>query len=86
MIAGCSRLDALVVLVADRHGLALLPDGRLAAAEVRVAARAAGLACPTSVGPSARPGAHGRTVVGRDAVELLRAVAQGVGCGCGATG
>ena len=39
-----ARMDALVALVADRHGLALLPDGRLAAAEARAAARAAGLA------------------------------------------
>src|SRR6266545_6775509 len=39
-----ARLDALVGLVADRHGLALLPDGRLAAAEARVAAHATGLA------------------------------------------
>ena len=38
-----ARLDALVALVADRQGLALLPDGRLAAAEARVAARATGL-------------------------------------------
>ena len=28
-----ARLDALVALVANCHGLALLPDGRLAAAE-----------------------------------------------------
>ena len=40
---GLARLDALVALVADRQGLALLPDGRLAAAEARVAARATGL-------------------------------------------
>ena len=39
-----ARLDTLVELVAERHGLALLPDGRLAAAEARAAARAAGLA------------------------------------------
>ena len=39
-----ARMDALVALVADHHGLALLPDGRLAAAEARAAARAAGLA------------------------------------------
>src|SRR6266511_2979289 len=39
-----ARLDALVGLVADRHGFALLPDGRLAAAEARVAAHATGLA------------------------------------------
>jgi hypothetical protein len=38
-----ARLDALVYLVADRPGLALLPDGRLAAAEERAAAHAAGL-------------------------------------------
>jgi hypothetical protein len=69
-----ARLDALVALVADRHGLALLPDGRLAAAEARVAARAAGL-----TGPAARPGGRGRALVERDAVELLRAVAEGVG-------
>jgi hypothetical protein len=66
-----ARLDALVALVADRHGLALLPDGRLAAAEARVAARAAGLAGSTS--------GRGRTAVERDAVELLRCVAEGVG-------
>jgi hypothetical protein len=66
-----ARLDALVALVADRHGLALLPDGRLAAAEARVAARATGLAGST--------GGRGRTVVERDAVELLRCVAEGVG-------
>jgi hypothetical protein len=59
----------LVALVADRHGLALLPDGRLAAAEAWVAARAAGLAGR----------ARGRTPVERDAVELLRCVAEGVG-------
>jgi hypothetical protein len=41
-----ARLDALVELAADRHGLALLPGGRLAAAEARVAARAIGLAAP----------------------------------------
>jgi hypothetical protein len=68
-----ARLDALVELTADRHGLALLPDGRLAAAEARVAARAAGLAAPR--GQTGRaPG-----VTQRDAVELLRAVAEGVG-------
>jgi hypothetical protein len=66
-----ARLDALVALVADRHGLALLPDGRLAGAEARVAARATGLA-----GSS---GGRGRRLVERDAVELLRAVAEGVG-------
>jgi hypothetical protein len=66
-----ARLDALVALAADRHGLALLPDGRLAAAEARVAARAAGLAGSTS--------GRGRTAVERDAVELLRCVAEGVG-------
>jgi hypothetical protein len=73
-----ARLDALVALVADRHGLALLPDGRLAAAEARVAARAAGLAGPIPAGPAARPGGRGRALVERDAVELLRAVAEGV--------
>jgi hypothetical protein len=68
-----ARLDALIALAADRHGLALLPDGRLAAAEARVAVRATGLAAPR--GPTARaPG-----VTQREAVELLRAVAEGVG-------
>jgi hypothetical protein len=66
-----ARLDALVALAADRHGLALLPDGRLATAEARVAARATGLA-----GSS---GGRRRGLVERDAVELLRAVAEGVG-------
>jgi hypothetical protein len=60
-----ARLDALVELTADRHGLALLSDGRLAAAEARVAARAAGLAAPR--GQTGRaPG-----VAQREAVELL---------------
>lgn len=63
-----ARLDALVELAADRHGLALLPGGRLAAAEARVAARATGIRTP-GVEALAR----------RDAVELLRAVAEGVG-------
>jgi hypothetical protein len=98
-----ARLDALVALAADRHGLALLPDGRLAAAEARVAARATGLVArprparrqppqpdapaPTpAAGPAARdsasgqrPGGRGLALVERDAVELLRAVAEGVG-------
>jgi hypothetical protein len=106
-----ARLDALVALVADRHGLALLPDGRLAAAEARVAARAMGLAprprptrghpsqsgSPASAAgagpaelapeqpasedptPRRRTGGRGLAVVERDAVELLRCVAEGVG-------
>jgi hypothetical protein len=74
-----ARLDALVALAADRHGLALLPDGRLAAAEARVAARATGLAASAPAGPAAPPGGRGRAAVERDAVELLRAVAEGVG-------
>ena len=68
-----ARLDALVALVADRHGLALLSDGRLAAAEARVAVRATGLALPGGSGVRAS------TVTQREAVELLRAVAEGVG-------
>jgi hypothetical protein len=68
-----ARLDALVELVADRHGLALLPGGRLAAAEARIAARATGLAAPRG------PTAGGPGVTQREAVELLRAVAEGVG-------
>jgi hypothetical protein len=67
-----ARLDALVELAADRHGLALLPGGRLAAAESRVAARTAGIS-------SARGTPRGSALAQRDAVELLRAVAQGVG-------
>ena len=47
-----ARLDALVEVVADRHGLALAPGGRLAGAEARMAARAAGIAAPR--GPTAR--------------------------------
>jgi hypothetical protein len=77
-----ARLDALVALAADRHGLALLPDGRLAAAEARVAARAAGLARRPRTRPASDglpPGRRGLAVVERDAVELLRAVAEGVG-------
>jgi hypothetical protein len=68
-----ARLDALVGIVADRHGLALAPGGRLAGAEARMAARAAGIAAPR--GPTAR----GPVATQRDAVELLRAVAEGVG-------
>jgi hypothetical protein len=48
-----ARLDTLVALVADRHGLALLPDGRLAAAEARLAARATALTAPEA--PAAQP-------------------------------
>jgi hypothetical protein len=69
-----ARLDALVELAADRHGLALLPGGRLAAAEARLAARAAGLT-PTTRGSTAAASALAQ----RDAVELLRAVGEGVG-------
>src|SRR5215217_1605263 len=68
-----ARLDALVEVVADRHGLALAPGGRLAVGEARMAARAAGIAAPR--GPTAR----GPVATQRDAVELLRAVGEGVG-------
>jgi hypothetical protein len=68
-----ARLDALVELAAERHGLALLPGGRLAAAEARVAARACGLA------PPGRSPGRGLNLPQREAVELLRAVAEGVG-------
>ena len=68
-----ARLDALVELAADRHGLALLPGGRLAAAEARAAARAAGLT------PTRGSTARGSAPAQRDAVELLRAVGEGVG-------
>jgi len=68
-----ARLDALVELAADRHGLALLPGGRLAAAEARVAARVAGIT-PATRGPG-----RGSALAVRDAVELLRAVGEGVG-------
>jgi hypothetical protein len=68
-----ARLDALVELAADRHGLALLPGGRLAAAEARVAAQAA------RIGSAGGPAARGSALAQRDAVELLRAVAEGVG-------
>jgi hypothetical protein len=68
-----ARLDALVELAADRHGLALLPGGRLAAAESRVAARAVGIS------PARGRAPRGSAMAQRDAVELLRAVAEGVG-------
>jgi hypothetical protein len=68
-----ARLDALVELAAERHGLALLPGGRLAAAESRVAARAAGISSARGSSP------RGSALAQRDAVELLRAVAEGVG-------
>ena len=85
-----ARLDALVEVVADRHGLALVPGGpsggvagglpgaRLAAAEARVAARAAGLTSTTR-GSTGRGPARASTLALRDAVELLRAVGEGVG-------
>jgi hypothetical protein len=74
-----ARLDALVELAADRHGLALAAGGRLAAAEARAAARAAGLTSTTR-GPTPRgPAARGSALALRDAVELLRAVGEGVG-------
>jgi hypothetical protein len=66
-----ARLDALVELAADRHGLALLSDGRLAAAEARVAAEAAGLGPP-------RPG-RPPSAAGLDALDLLRTLAEAVG-------
>jgi hypothetical protein len=44
-----------------------------------VAVRAVGLAAPTSTGRAARPGGRGRAIVERDAAELLRCVAEGVG-------
>jgi hypothetical protein len=59
-----ARLDALVQLAADRHGLALLPGGRLAAAEARVAARAA------EIGSAKSPAARGSPFEGL----LVRAV------------
>ena len=64
-------LDALVDLAADRHGLALLPDGRLAAAEARAAARAAGPGPPDLGRPA--------VVADLDALELLRVLAEAVG-------
>jgi len=73
-----ARLDALVALVADHHGLVLLPDGRLAAAEAKAAAQAVGLGGSSPAGPTTRPGGRGRTAE-RDAVELLRCVGEGVG-------
>jgi hypothetical protein len=48
-----ARLDILVGLVAERHGLALLSDGRLAAAEARIAAGPPG--SPPPEGPAAQP-------------------------------
>lgn len=73
------RLDALVALVADRHGLALLPDGALAPAEARVVVRAAGLAGPTPPAQAGQAGGPRLTAAEREAVELLRAVAEGIG-------
>src|SRR5215217_3769554 len=76
-----ARLDTLVEVVADRHGLALAPGGRLAVGEARMAARAAGIAAPR--GPTAR----GPVATQRDSVELLRAGAEGVvSCGSAANG
>jgi hypothetical protein len=75
-----ARLDALVALTADRHGLALLSDGRLAAAEARVAARAAGITLTNRRASTTRgPTPAASALAQRDAVELLRAVGEGVG-------
>ncbi|MFL6185495.1 MAG: hypothetical protein ACJ745_11820 [Actinomycetes bacterium] len=70
-----ARLDALVELAADRHGLALAAGGRLAAAEARAAGLTSTARGPTPRGPTAR----GSALALRDAVELLRAVGEGVG-------
>jgi hypothetical protein len=59
------RLDRLVDLAADRRGLALRPDGRLAPAEARAAARAADLEPSRDDDPGA--------------LGLLRALAEAVG-------
>jgi hypothetical protein len=59
------RLDGLVELAAERHGLALLPDGALAAAEQRAAAHAAAL----------RPASDDDL----GALGLLRALGEAVG-------
>jgi hypothetical protein len=62
-------------------GSPLLHGGRLAAAEARMAARATGLALPRGAAVPATG------VTQREAVELLRAVAAGVGLlRCAATG
>jgi hypothetical protein len=61
-----ARLDALVDLAADRHGLALLPGGRLAAAEA------------PGRGPghrARRPQGVGRAAAGRDPARRGRAAA-----------
>src|SRR6266545_3283194 len=63
-----TRLDILVNLVADRRGLALDLQGRLAAAEVRLLAEA--LELDRSPGPVPRDLA---------AVELLRGLAEAIG-------
>src|SRR5215213_11673989 len=55
------------------HDALPISDGRLAAAEARIAARATGLTAPRGSGGPA-PG-----VTQREAVELLRAVGEGVG-------
>jgi hypothetical protein len=77
-----ARLDALVEFAADRRGLALRPDGRLAAAEARAAARAADLAPRepdrrSAAGPG--PAGPDRSTADLDALELLRALAEAVG-------
>ncbi len=63
-----TRLDILVNLVADRRGLALDLQGRLAAAEARLLAEALEL--------DRRPGPAPRDLA---AVELLRGLAEAVG-------
>jgi hypothetical protein len=68
-----ARLDAFVDLVADRRGLALDADARLAPADALAAARAVCLATHgTAVPPRPGPAAAG-------AVEFLRLLAQAVG-------
>jgi hypothetical protein len=62
------RLDTLVNLAVDRHGLALGPDGRLADAEARPLAESLAITSP--------PGPGERDL---DALELLRALAEAIG-------
>jgi hypothetical protein len=62
------RLDKLVNLAVEGHGLALGPDGRLADAEAQQLAESLAIASPPV------PGARDL-----DAIELLRALAEAIG-------
>jgi hypothetical protein len=66
----------------DRGLLALLPGGRLAAAEARVVARATGIRLPRVEGRTSPEGARRRTAPGWSAGRSKASLARGTGSMC----